>query len=208
MRLSTPDFQPFFNQTEVTAIGNPVVVTSPVGSGIRIADKGKIIYKFPVSEPWPCPFDIHQCPDGFTLSFWFRWRYVVSNYDRHYITLGNAFMVSRPQNSTDNLLQMRWSVDRGFSWLTGLQVIPGEWNLMMWMVNHTHSIGYLNGIKVETWLKTNSGFPSNISNELHINTNRNAGSFAVGQMLLWAGRKPPVFMWRLFQEGLPDYDEN
>ena len=79
---------------------------------------------------------------------------------------------------------------------------------MMWIVNHTHNIGYLNGIKVNIRLKENRGFPSTISNEIHISTNGNAGSFAVGQMRLWAGRKSPVFMWRLFQGGLPDYDEN
>ena len=78
---------------------------------------------------------------------------------------------------------------------------------MMWIVNHTHNVGYLNGIKVTTRPKYSRGFLSDISDEIHINTNRNAGSFAVGQMQLWAGRKSPVFMWRLFQEGLPDYDE-
>ena len=208
MRLSTPDIQPLFNQTELTIIGNPIIVTSPVGKGIHIADDDNIVYKFPVSEPWPCPFDINQCLDGFTLSFWFRWSYVVSNYYRHYITLGKAFTVYRPPRRTDNLLQMRWNVDAEFSWYTSLQVIPGDWNLMMWIVNHTHNVGYLNGIKVTTRPKESRGFLSDISDEIHINTNGNAGGFAVGQMQLWAGRKSPVFMWRLFQEGLPDYDEN
>ena len=78
---------------------------------------------------------------------------------------------------------------------------------MMWMVNHTHSVGYLNGIKVQTRLKEKRVSLNDISDEIHINTNGNAGSFAVGQMRLWAGRKSPVFMWRLFHEGLSDYDE-
>ena len=208
MHLITPNIHPLFNQTEVTIIGNPIIITSPVGYGIRIADNDKIIYKFPVSEPWPCPFDVNQCPIGFTLSFWFRWEYIVSSYYRYYITLGNAFMVGRAPTHTSHMLQMRWNVDAEFTWYNALRVTPGEWNLMMWIVNHTHSTAYLNGIKVKTRLKAKRVFPSTISNEIHINTNSNAGNVAVGQMRLWAGRKSPVFMWRLFHEGLPDYDEN
>ena len=208
LHLSTPDIKPLFNQTEVTVIGIPIIVTSPIGSGIHITDKDKIIYKFSVSKPWPCPFDINQCPTGLTLSFWFRWEYVFSNYYRYYITLGKVLTVNRPPRYTNNLLQMRWNVGKEFSWYTGLLVMPGDWNLMMWIVNHTHSVGYLNGIKVQTRLKENRMSLNDISDEIHINTNGNAGSFAVGQMRLWAGRKSPVFMWRLFHEGLPDYNEN
>ena len=101
-------------------------------------------------------------------------------------------------------MQMRWNVGGEFSWYVGPQIIPGEWNLMMWILNDTHGVGYVNGIKVQTWSKEKKGFSSDISDELHINTYLNAGSFAVGQMLLWAGQKSPVFMWRQFQEGLPD----
>ena len=207
MSPSTPVIQPFFKQTEMTVIGNPIIVTSPIGSGIHIVDNGKIIYKFFVSVPWPCPFDISRCPNGFTLSFWYRWEYVVSNYYSHYVTLGNTFTVNRPPNEPNDVMQMRWNVDRKFSWFTGLPVITGKWNLMMWMVNRTHNIGYVNVIKFETRLKEERRRLVNISDELHINTNRNAGSFTVGQMRFWAGHKSPVFMWRLFQEGLPDYDE-
>ena len=123
MRLRTPDIHPLFNQTQVTIIGNPLIVTSPVGNGIRIADNSKIIYKFTVSQPWSCPFDVNQCPIGFTLSFWFRWEYVVSSYYRDYITLGKVFAVYGPPRRTDNLpprrrdnlLQMIWNVNREFS---------------------------------------------------------------------------------------------
>ena len=166
------------------------------------------MYKFPVSQPWPCPFDMNQCLAGFTLSFWFKWDYIVSGYYRYYITLGDTSSVYRARDVTKNVVSLRWIADGIFSWFYGSKGKPGEWNLITWKVNHTHSVGYLNGLKrFEKPKKQFSGL-SKIDNELHFNKNRNAGNFSVGPMQLWAGGKSPVFIWRLFQEGLGESDKN
>ena len=186
-------------------VGNPKIVLSPVGNGIHFTDSDNIGFKFFISESWPCPFDINQCPAGITLSFWFRWEYVISTFYKIYIALGNTFHVYRAPGNT--MVSLRWNVDREFSWYFSAHPVPGEWNLVMWMVNHTHNVGYLNGLKRYTQLKETKRNPSDIINELRINPNLNAGNFSLGQMLLWSGRKSPVFMWRLYQEGLRDYED-
>ena len=206
--FNMPDLQPHFAHVGFTFGGNPDVVPNPVGNGICFTDRDRVSYKFLVSEPWPCPFDINECPTGFTLSLWFRWEYIFSDNFRKYITLGNAFKVYRTPNVGGSFISLRWNVDNGFSWYSVANLVPGEWTLVMWMVNQTHSVEYLNGLKHNTRPREAVANPSDITNELYINRDLNAGNFCVGQMLLWAGQKSPVFMWRLYQEGLPDYSNN
>ena len=204
--FNTRNRHPIFDQIDIKVMGNPEVVSSPVGNGIRFTDGDHVSYKFPVSEPWPCPFHINRCPTGFTLSFWFRWEYVVSTYYRMYIVLGNTFKVYRASGVINNMISLRWNVGRQFSWYFSARPVPGEWNFVMWMVNDTHGVGYLNGLKRYTRSKELKSNPSDITNELRINPNLNAGNFSMGQMQLWSGKRSPVFVWRLYQEGLPNYD--
>ena len=206
--LSKPYMLPNFIEAEVSVAGKPTIIASPVGNGIRFTNEDHIVYKFPVSEPWPCPFNITQCLTGFTMSFWFRWEYVISSYYRYYMTLGSTFSVYRPKTVTENTISMKWNADGKFSWYHGSFGNPGKWNLITWKVNRTHSVGYLNGLKwhIVRQRKTRN-IPSDISNELHFNKNFNAGNFSVGPMQLWASGKSPVFIWRLFQEGLDDYNK-
>ena len=147
MNLERPNLQPLFNQAEVNLTGNPTLVDSPVGNGIQLTNDGHVGYKFNVSEPWPCPFDINQCFAGFTMSVWFKWEYVVSSYYRFYILLGKTLRVYRPSGTTRNVIGLRWNVDGKFTWFYGSKGNPGKWNLITWKINHTHSVGYLNGLR-------------------------------------------------------------
>ena len=199
---STSELQPHFNQIEVITTGNPETVDCPVGNGIRFTNEARVIYRFTVSKPWPCPFNINQCPTGFTLSFWFNWDYIVSSYYRNYINLGKTFSLYRANDFTKVLVSLRWLVDDTFSWYYPSKGNAGEWNLITWRINHTHGVGYLNGFKKFEKPKKNYNSPSDIDNELYFNKNLNTGNFSMGPMQLWAGGKSPVFIWRLFQEGL------
>ena len=202
--LNLTDPRPLFNTAEVNITGKPTYTACPVGNGIHITDEDRIVYKFPVSEPWPCPFNINQCLTGFTLSFWFKWDYKAINNYIFYISLGTAFNVYRPP--ANNLTSLRWSADGEFTWYFGRVLQPDEWTLMTWKVNLTHSVGYINGFKMSENIKKMKSFPSDISNELHFNKNLNAGNFSVGPMQMWARGMSPVFIWRLYQEGLNEYD--
>ena len=204
LSLNSHGMEPLFNQAEVVITGTPSVVTSPVGKGIHFTDRDGVCYKFSVSEPWPCPFDINECTTGLVLSIWFRWEYVVSNYYRIYITLGGAFKVYRASTITSDVVSLRWYFNRKYSWFSSFRLVPGKWHLIMCMVNNTHSVSYLDGLKTKTLQKEVRNIGSVMTNDLHFNRNLDAGNFSVGQIQLWSGRRSPVFMWRLYQEGLPD----
>ena len=209
LTLGNSDLRPFFDNTEVIITGNPRVVGSPIGNGIWLINGDRIAYKFPVSEPWPCPFYINQCLTGIMLSFWFRGDDVISNYYRIYISLGNSFLVYRPHTHTLSQLNLRWNVDNQFSWYSSVNIKPDQWHLITWIVNHTNSVVYKDGLKYSTRTKgPYGGRPERKSNTLHMNEHLNTGNFSVGPMQLWSGRKSPVYIWRLFQEGLSGYDGN
>ena len=209
MTLNTADPRPLYNQAEINITGNPTTTICPVGNGIQFADEDHVVYKFPVSEPWPCPFDINNCSTGFTLSFWFKWDYIVRSYFRFYISLGDTFSLYRARAVTASVVSLKWKADGKFAWFYAARCYPNRWNLITWKVNHTHSVGYRNGLKIVERLKNPPKvLTSGITSELHLNKNLNAGNFSVGPMQLWAGGKSPVFIWRLFQEGLKDYGKN
>ena len=203
-----PDLRPLFEETGVILTGDPTTIACPVGKGIRLTNNDHTIYKFSVSNPWPCPFNINQCLNGFTLSFWFQWHYYIISNTVYYITLGTTFRVYRPSTAEWNLISLRWNVARKFSWFCGLFIDPNEWTLITWKVNNTDSVCYVNGLKYFEKSKERRNFRSGIINKLHFNENRDAGNFSVGPIQMWAGGKSPVFIWSMFQLGLDDYDQN
>ena len=205
--MASSDLRPFFDHVEIITTGDPRIVSSPVGTGIRFAAEDRVSYKFPVSEPWLCPFYINQCPAGITLSFWFQCDSVVSNYYKYYITLGNTLLLYK-QRTNPSKVHLRWNVDNQFSWYSNVDIHPDQWHLITWIVNHTHNVVYKDGVKYRTRLKGPFDWsPERKGNTLHMNEYLNNGNFSVGPMQFWSGRKSPVFMWRLFQEGLRGYDD-
>ena len=103
------------------------------------------------------------------------------------------------------------SVKNTGSWFGTTKLVPGKWNIVMWLMNDTHYVHYVNGIKTQIkpigpalayYVDTQA------DNEWRINQNLDAGNFSVGPIEVWFGRKSPVLMWRFYQQGLPDYDEN
>ena len=91
-----------------------------------------------------------------------------------------------------------------------MAIPSGEWSLVAWVMNNTHNVRYINGVGNDPQLKTPVNLPATINNELYI-SDRNrfhSSNFSVGPIRIWAGRLSPVYMWRLFQEGLPDQNEN
>ena len=202
--------QPLFNEAEVITIGRTKVIDAPVGIGIRYTKRARTVYKFPVVEPWPCPFDISQCSSGLTLSLWFNWDYVVSSYYRYYINLGAGLSVYKASAQTKVVISLRWVSRHKESWYYGSEGAAGKWNLITWKLNNTHTVGYLNGFKkFEKTKRRLKRIPAGvIDNELHFNSRRNAGKFSVGPMHVWAGSKSPVYTWRMYQDGLNGHNEN
>ena len=209
--LKTPDFQPHFDQAEVTLTGNPTSIAAPFGIGLHLTEaRDRIIYKFPVSKPWPCPFNIAECPTGITGSFWFRRNYVKAGTAKRYVRFGSVFTIYAPTNSKRSVITWRWNLEGRGGWYGFMAIPSGEWSLVAWVMNKTHNVRYLNGVGQKPQLKTPVNLTATIDNELHISdTNRfRSSNFSVGPIRIWAGRLSPVYMWRTFQEGLPDQNEN
>ena len=211
INLNTSDLQPYFDQAEVTIIGNPTIAVAPLGNGLHVTTDDRVVYKFPVSKPWPCPFDIAECPTGITVSFWFRRNYVMTSTQKDFFRFGKVFRIYTPHGHKYSVISMRWFIE-GNSYVYGYsRILSGKWNLVSWVINNTHTISYVNGVRkhigqrnIDTWTVN-----VNINNELYVGGANRAlrANFSVGSLRLWAGRMSPVYMWRQFQEGLPDQNE-
>ena len=210
--LKTANFHPHFDQAEATITGNPTGIAAPFGNGLRVTTADRILYKFPVSAPWPCPFLIAKCPSGVTFSFWIRRNYVKSGTQKYYARFGNVFTIYAPKNSKNNVITMRWNLKNVCFWYGYMALPSDQWNLVAWVVNETHHRMYLNGVGKATKrrvLKAPFNMPSNVKNDLHISTTNRflRTNFSVGPIRIWAGRMSPVYMWRQFQEGLTDQSD-
>ena len=184
---------------------------APYGNGLRVTTADRVVYKFPVSEPWPCPFNIAECSAGISGSFWLRRNYMSKKESMElYVRFGNVFTIYAPPRSGNSVISWIWGLEGEGNWYGFMGIPSGEWNLIAWMMNDTHTVRYLNGVGKSPQLKLQINLTANINNELHISsTNRFLRSnFSVGPIRIWAGRLSPVYMWWLFQEGLPDRDEN
>ena len=134
---------------------------------------------------------------------------IIPRKKKYAISLGSGFRLSK-RPAYDDLFIMR-SVKNTGSWFGKIKLVPGKWNLAMWMLNDTHYVHYLNGIKTQTKAigpAMNRPVDIQSNNEWRINENLDAGNFSVGPIEIWFGRKSPVLMWRFYQQGLLDYDEN
>ena len=207
VNLSPTGLQAIYNEAEVVITGNPTIVASPVGNATRLTPADRVQYLFPASAPWPCPFDINKCPSGITMSLWFRWEYfAIVPRHRWFISLGSSMYLYRPNKVYSNLLSLRWVVDTRTLLYGGFHVTPGEWTHMLWVVNTTHYAFYINGLKVITRTALSKRFARGLGRKLSLNEALDMGTFSVGQINLWAGRRSPVFMWRLYQDGLRSHD--
>ena len=209
INLKTPNFHPHFDKAEVTIIGNPTSVAAPLGNGLHVTNEDGVVYTFPVSKPWPCPFDIAECSTGITVSFWFRRNYVVTTTQNHFVRFGNVFMIYAPRDHKYSVITMRWYNGNGY-WYGYTGIPSGKWNLVASVINDTHIVGYLNGLRKKAGRKLAAMSTVDINNELYVsNPNRFIRSnFSVDPIWIWDGRLSPVYNWRLFQKILPDQDEN
>ena len=204
--LSTPEYQPLYDQAEVIITGNPTTVRSPVGNVIFFTSEIQLVYKVNVAQPWPCPFDFHQCSTGVTIGFWFWWNSIDMSKKRYVISLSRVFHFFKDKKGI-HAFNIRANDDTG-TWYGATILAPGKWSYVMWMINGTNYVRYVNGSKGKTGPKGPNTVAMQYDNRWKINPGLETGNFSLGPIQVWSGRKSPVFMWRLFQDGLPDYEEN
>ena len=98
--------QPLFNRGEVIITGNPRVVQGPFGNAMSFTELDSVEYRFSVTQPFPCPFDILQCRNGFTMSFWIQLQNATVSLYREYMKLGNRIIVRKYRSPYDIRFRM------------------------------------------------------------------------------------------------------
>ena len=195
--LELNSLQPSIYHTDKFVVGNPEVVQSPVGMGIRCTAEDRVTFVYPLTEPMPCPFDLNQCPDGFTFTMWFRAEPSMSNLYKDYMSLGTAFKMYRPP---DTRLDFSWTND-GYRWWNGIRVPEEEWVHVAIVWNFTHTVAYLNGENYRVLGRQTSSQSARVENEIRFSDDK-PGNYSVGRIDFWSGRASPVFIWKLYQNGL------
>ena len=190
--------QPLFNRGEVIITGNPRVVQGPFGSAIKFTELDSVVYRFSATEPFPCPFDILQCRSGFTMSFWIQLQNATVSLYREYMKLGNRIIVRKYRSPYS--IRFRMFADK-YRWFNKVRVAE-EWTHMTIVLKMTESLIYINGQKRSRNVPKETDRSVMLSNELWLGNDSNPGEFSIGNVELWSGTKQPVFIWRLYQEGL------
>ena len=189
--------QPLFNKGDVVVTGSPRVVQGPFGNAVSCTKLDRVVYRFDVVEPFPCPFDILQCRSGFTMSFLIHLKNATMGNYRNYLKMGNSIIVKK--NVIPHLVRFNMLADN-YKWYNEV-IVSGEWDHIAVIWKPTGSLSYVNGQKISKHARHYSGVSASVSKELQF-SDSNPGEFSIGKVQLWSGVKPPVFIWRLYQEGL------
>ena len=193
--------QPYLSDEERVIVGNPKVVQSPVGYGIRCTTTDHVIFRYPVTDPMPCPFNIAECQEGFTLSLWFRWEKTAYTGYNEYIRIGGAFSMNR--------LPLKPRIDfswyalmiKKYRWWNTITVPENEWVHVALIWNITHTVSYLNGEKSLEFPRRTTTISAAIGHEIRL-VHVKPAIYSLSGLRFWSGRASPVFIWRLYQEGL------
>ena len=193
---------PSIHYIEMEVSGHPRVVQSPVGPGIRCTADDHVVFRYPLSDPMPCPFDFTGCVEGLTLSLWFRGEQTTSTKYKSYIRIASVFNMYRA--GLPNRLDFRWHTHKKYRWWNSVTFPENEWVHVALICNSTHTVSYVNGGKRREWPRMSSSKPVAIGHEIKLDDPK-AGDYSVGRLDIWSGRASPVFIWRLYQESLPAF---
>ena len=197
--LESRGLHPYISHNERIIVGNPRVVQSPVGYGIRCTLNDYIIFRYPLTDPMPCPFNILECQEGITLSLWFRGEKIGSTGWRSYFRTGGDFTVyGIPREPR---IDFNWYTHKGHRWWNGINFPWNEWAHLALIWNITHTVSYLNGEKYNERPRSPSTKSVVISNEIRL-AGSNPANYSLSGLRFWSGRASPVLIWRLYQEGL------
>ena len=203
--LESRGLHPYISHNERIIVGNPRVVQSPVGYGIRCTVNDYIIFRYPLTDPMPCPFNILECLEGITLSLWFRGEKIGSTGWRSYFRTGGDFTVyGIPREPR---IDFNWYTHKGHRWWNGINFPWNEWAHLALIWNITHTVSYLNGEKYKERLRSPSTKSVVISNEIRL-AGSNPAHYSLSGLRFWSGRSSPVLIWRFYQEGLTASTKN
>ena len=115
--------------------------------------------------------------------------------------MGSVFYVYRPGMSSQ--LRFRWNTHKEYSWFNSIMIPVNEWVHIVMIRNDSHIISYYNGGFHRVRVRETSWRSVVMTNEIKFLDPR-PGNYSVGRLAFWSKRVSPVFVWRLYEEGLPD----
>ena len=153
----------------------------------------------------PCPFNITECREGVTFSLWFRGEKTTSNMYKNYIMISNVFNMYRlPMQS---IMDFAWYSHKGEYCWNRVSFPDNQWVHVALIWDTTHTISYINGEKNMKKAMVSQSGSVVIGHEIRFVDPR-PGNYSVSGLSFWSGRASPVFIWRLYQEGLPSSSVN
>ena len=131
------------------------------------------------------------------MGFWIHMKNATMGMYRNYLKMGTSIIVKK--YVIPHLVRFNMFADN-YKWYNKADV-AGEWVNIAVIWKLTESLTYVNGQKMSKMARHNSGVSGTMSKELQF-SDSNPGEFSIGNVQLWSGVKPPVFIWRLYLEGL------
>ena len=113
--------------------------------------------------------------------------------------MGNVFYLYRP--GMVSRLRFIWYTHKEYSWFNSMNIPVDEWVHIVLINNDSHIISYYNGGLRGVRARKTSGRSIVVTNEIKFLDPR-PGNYSVGRLAFWSRRVSPVFVWRLYQEGL------
>ena len=204
LNYSTEDLQPLYNKAAVhIQSGNPEVVASPVGPALHFTRDDVMTYDFQFNEPTPCPFDLSHCQEGLTLSLWFRWVEDGVNKYHNFLQLGTGFRVYKAPYP-DNKIRFRWISGDSLSWFNFLLPEDNVWHHMTATWQATHTAVYMDGSLRK--MKSHGAVPKTLYGDaVMFGSIIEPSEFSTSPIYAWNEAKSPAFIWRLYQDALPKF---
>ena len=195
-----PRLEPLIHHDNIVTVGNPSIIMSPVEDGIRCTVDDQVVYTFPITYPIPCPFDITECQDGFTLSLWIRDESGPLADYRNYMKIGDSFSLYKPSHHPQ--LAVRWNTHRAYTWYNSVPLSEDVWVHLAVAWTDTDTTSYIDGEMYQIYPRQTSEESVVIGQEIQLSADTNPGTFSIGKIEFWSGTASPSFIWWLYQEGL------
>ena len=162
-----------------------------------------MIYDFNFDHLLPCPFNMSRCQKAVTLALWFRWVDGIKNRYTTFIQMGPGFRLYKAPHP-DKKIQFRWINYDSVTWYNLLYPAENEWHHLTALWRPTHTTVYMNGRKQHMFSPhTRPIQPFN--DRVSFGSTSSPGEFSTTRMYMWSGAKSPVFIWRLYQDGLAEF---
>ena len=163
-----------------------------------------MIYDFNFDRLLPCPFNMSRCQKAVTSSLWFRWVDGFKDSYTTFIQIGSGFQLYKAPHP-DKHIQFRWVNYDSMTWYNLLTPVENEWHHLAAIWQATHTTMYIDGRKRYHMYPPDTRSMEPFNERVSFGSTSFPGEFSTTRMYVWSGAKSPVFIWRLYQDGLAEF---